>query len=263
MPFQISRHAVDRGLEARFYANNFKVAPVYKMAQLASLVSRDIWSPCIWRYGNRAKSNFLAADFIGLDFDDPGTTLVQARELFAGHAHVIGTTKSHQKDKGGVVCDRFRVVLQLERRVENLEEYEHTAATIFVRYKTDPAVKDGGRFFFPCAEIVSVSESGEFIPVATPKVVPNKDAAQRNYNRYRLGRFQQYPGWLAGFLEKGSLTKSGGRNNTVYAAARELADLNIPQAQALGMIRTAPFDRTDFDDQEILVAIKSGFGGRS
>lgn len=45
-----------------------------------------------------------------IDVDD-GLSIEDAKGLFADYTYLISTTKSHQKDKHGIVCDRFRLIL--------------------------------------------------------------------------------------------------------------------------------------------------------
>ena len=47
---------------------------------------------------------------VGIDVDN-GVTLNQVKELLKDYTYIIYTTKSHQKDKGGIACDRFRILL--------------------------------------------------------------------------------------------------------------------------------------------------------
>ena len=50
-------------------------------------------------------------DLIILDIDD-NLSIEDAKYIFKNYKTFICTTKSHQKDKHGKVCDRFRVILQ-------------------------------------------------------------------------------------------------------------------------------------------------------
>jgi len=46
-----------------------------------------------------------------LDIDE-NLTINEAKDIFRDYKYFICTTKSHQKEKKGIVCDRFRVVLK-------------------------------------------------------------------------------------------------------------------------------------------------------
>lgn len=49
-------------------------------------------------------------DMLVFDIDD-GISIAEAQKMFKKYKYLIGTTKSHQKDKKGVICDRFRLCL--------------------------------------------------------------------------------------------------------------------------------------------------------
>lgn len=55
---------------------------------------------------NNSEQNLLI-----LDIDD-GLTIKEAKNIFSKYKYLIATTKSHQKDKKGKVCDRFRIILE-------------------------------------------------------------------------------------------------------------------------------------------------------
>ena len=52
-----------------------------------------------------------------LDFDD-GLTWEQAEDKFRDYDFFMYETKSHQKDKNGKVCDRFRIMFPLDRTIK-------------------------------------------------------------------------------------------------------------------------------------------------
>ena len=45
-----------------------------------------------------------------LDIDD-GITIQKIQNMFKKYTYIIGTTKNHQKEKKGKVCDRFRMII--------------------------------------------------------------------------------------------------------------------------------------------------------
>jgi hypothetical protein len=55
---------------------------------------------------NNDKQNLLILDV------DSGLTINEAREKFKDYKYFICTTKSHQKEKKGVMCDRFRIIFE-------------------------------------------------------------------------------------------------------------------------------------------------------
>lgn len=132
---------------------------------LQDIVSSTTWSPGVFKDELRNKSNFTQSEIIGLDFDE-GTDLSSAIKMFNSFKHIIGTTKSHQKEKNGKVCDRFRVILFLAHPVYNRELYEGTVAKFLSDFPTaDKACKDASRQFYPCTEIVSINQYGNLVNV--------------------------------------------------------------------------------------------------
>lgn len=110
------------------------------------------WSPGIFD-GNRAKCNVIEAQAIALDIDD-GLTIAEAmgHPFIARYAAAIYPSPSHQKDKNGVRCDRYRIVFLLAEPVHSVPAYEKCVAWVMAQVKAaDPACKDASRFFYGSA----------------------------------------------------------------------------------------------------------------
>lgn len=109
------------------------------------------YSPSFFRDGHRSSSNYIGGnEVVFLDIDD-GMTLDEAKELFDPLQAIIVTTKSHRKEKNGVVADRFRVVIALDEPMDlDASEYRDAMDAIFEYYGSvaDKATKDPARFFF-------------------------------------------------------------------------------------------------------------------
>ncbi len=56
--------------------------------------------------------------FLALDFDDGSPTYEEALKEFDKYTYFAYTTRNHQKEKNEKVCDRFRIILLLERELE-------------------------------------------------------------------------------------------------------------------------------------------------
>lgn len=75
--------------------------------------SKIQFSNLMWDKGIK-KPKFLQTekiDCIILDIDD-GMSIKQFQDMFKKYKYVIGTTKSHQQEKKGLICDRFRAVIK-------------------------------------------------------------------------------------------------------------------------------------------------------
>ena len=148
--------------ETEYYAKGWQTLQIKMFGQFLSVIKSHCWSPCVWKNGHRLKRNFLSADFIAFDIDSPGSpTLADAMRTWCDAKHVIGPTKSHQKPKHGVVCDRYRVIVKTDVRIEDLGVYEYNEKIAIDHYGADKACRDGGRFFFPCTDIAQSLRDGE------------------------------------------------------------------------------------------------------
>jgi hypothetical protein len=92
--------------------------PIYKSVkvrwdELPSLFKSDYRQLSPFEYiGGVKKSenwNNENQDLLIFDIDD-GLPLTEARDMFSRYKHFIYTTKSHQVDKKGVICDRYRII---------------------------------------------------------------------------------------------------------------------------------------------------------
>lgn len=81
---------------------------------LYKVVSSDYrqYSPYYYRNNTKKGVNWDNTQQDLLIFDiDSDMSIDEARKKFGKYKHLITTTKNHQVDKNGVVCDRFRVIL--------------------------------------------------------------------------------------------------------------------------------------------------------
>ena len=87
-----------------------------KFEQLHRMVSSDYrqYSPFLFKDGTKKSENWNNdnQNILILDIDD-GLTIDKAKETFKCFKYFICTTKSHQKEKKGLVCDRFRIILPI------------------------------------------------------------------------------------------------------------------------------------------------------
>ena len=235
--------------KGNFYSKNWKGTKANSADEIGKLVSTYTNSPCMWAHGIRNKKNFVRADWLGLDFDE-GMSLKDALFEFEPFLHVIGTTKSHQIDKGGKVCDRFRVFLKFCSPCNDARDYEHTVKTFVSQTRADKACVDAARYFWPCKEIVRVKPFGDLIGVfKAPEIPPkarqnfaNKRKAYENHHK----KNGTYPLWIDGKLEGGCAI--GTRNKTTYMIAAELSKLGFGKDKIVDMIEQSSIPACGADD---------------
>jgi hypothetical protein len=104
-----------------------------------------------YRLGTNNQGNIM---LICLDYDD-GMTIEKAKSKFSKIQSLIITTRSHQIDKSGQKCDRFRVILSLDTPL-NIPTSEYPdfldALNAATGGKVDPSTKDLARFYFASPE---------------------------------------------------------------------------------------------------------------
>lgn len=115
------------------------------------------YSPFIYRGNYRLSSNYIknTSNCLILDFDD-GLTVDEFKER-ANFAYAIGTTKSNNIEKNGVISERFRVIIPTETAI-NLDsrEFSDLMEEIFLIFpEADRACKDTARAYsgYPGAEV--------------------------------------------------------------------------------------------------------------
>ena len=129
--------------------NSMEVPMFGSTKSIEKLIHSDISNFVLAHFkdGKRKKDNVLQnINCIALDIDEGGS-LEDTIEYLKPYTYLIYTTKSHNKDKGGVIADRFRVIIPFkyvvtidsDRFIElydnianaiNLQIYDHNAKDI-------------------------------------------------------------------------------------------------------------------------------------
>lgn len=235
------------------------------LVQLAAIVQERAWAPIRWRLGACLSENFIDSHWMALDFDETDYTLAQALGDWSDSVHVIGTTKSHgiPKDKKPAK-DRFRIIVPWAEPILCAKTYAYNLERLIASHGADATCSDPARFFWPCREIISVNRSGYLQPVkpyAEPERLAVNSEQLAELRRDVFGR--ALPVWIADFVNRGKLPPfqklNGSRKWACFAAAAKLRDLGWQVGDTANLIHAAPFDRANFDDDEIDAAVKSAF----
>ncbi len=223
----------------------------------------------------RLNENFIQANVVVLDFDD-GFPLLRAIEKFQSFKCVIGTTKSHQKEKttnAGKVkpaCDRYRVFLFPENPILSLEEYWATVKGLAdylvgkdydpIRDKNllpfDPASFTGTTPYMPCREIVFEEPEGQLVKVLQPK--PKIIREEIIPNPGEKGRLAKA---TLDFIAQGETLGNWHRN--FFKSCIDLKEQNysIDEARTL-LKRASSVGQLDNHDESVLNDVYTKRGGR-
>ena len=185
--------------------------------------------------GTRSKNNIIREySIVAFDIDD-GTTLKDAFRIFSDFTYVIYTTKSHQKEKNGEICDRFRIVLptkyifncsndQYKSMMENLADA--VGLTIY-----DTSTLQPYRLWFTNENGNRYINEGELIDITT--MIP--ETIQREYVQAQIEKIKDTDepedevdkrnyGYLRWFL---NTTTQGNRNVNLFKYGKFLKDLSL------------------------------------
>lgn len=111
--------------------------------------SGSCYCACKLKNNYRADNNFDGSvDVLIIDIDED-CTIEQAKVLFKRYEFFIITSKSHQKEKNGIVCDRFRIFFKLDKTINIRQEMEEIYSLFIDKYPfVDTSCRNVSRFFY-------------------------------------------------------------------------------------------------------------------
>ncbi len=113
--------------------------------------SAFMYSAGTFKGGHRTKSNYQSKqNLIIIDIDD-GMKLETAKMMFSNYKCLIATTKSHQKEKNGITCDRFRIIFITDRTIKlDSDMYSRFMANVYeaLGVPADESCKDSSRMYY-------------------------------------------------------------------------------------------------------------------
>ena len=224
--------------------------------EVAKIITKYPSSNCLWGNGDRKKTNFRQALWLGLDFDE-GTTLEQGIENFRQYIHVIGTTKSHMLKKNGVAHHRFRVFLKFSELCVSKDDYEFTCKKWVSKYNADKACVDAARFFWPCKEIVSLNFIGKVVKIlnADDEVQRKKEEYKKRTDKMKL----MYPDkGIPAHIQNKLRFGTANRNIACYGIGSDLTKLGFSFEEIVSLVENSAIISNGFPINEALSAIKSG-----
>lgn len=246
-------------------------------------VCRDFggsYSPCHYENGYRLDSEAKvgSVNSIMLDFDD-GLTLADAAYMFGDYEGVIATTKSHQKDKNGTVCDRFRVILPTDSPITlNASEYKDLMVQVMKKYpQADKSCKNISRFYFMTKDSKVIRLQGDklfdwkhyhnnalldkesAVKISQIKSIKPKDMnplleAETKADWYRQHKNTQK---LLDVLNHDTKFVTGQRNNTLYSWTRHLQDVGLNDSEVIEIMEFLNAQRDSVPDKELTLIFRS------
>jgi hypothetical protein len=141
------------------------------------------YAPIEFKGGKRNnESTAPLSNIIVLDVDD-GMSMDYAKELFAEHYAIIAPTRNHGKEKGGVINDRFRVILLADKYITTTPEIYKEFMQNIARYysvKIDDKCFDKAHIYYsnPTDEVWFGSCEKKF---EVAKLIPKEKKENRKH----------------------------------------------------------------------------------
>ena len=206
----------------------------------ALVQSKNVQSFCLNHFeatdkapdGHRKKDYVIPGqNMLGLDIDE-GMTIKEAQEKLSMYQYILYTTKSHQKDKNGIICDRFRIIIPTKTTFYVTPEqhkglYENITEILEIP-SYDVATRNQGRLWFTSPEATVVAKNdGDLLDVRC--CIPETETAQHiipNLENLRPTDEDEISRRTYGMQKHTLINAVGGnRNNALFALAKFLKDI--------------------------------------
>jgi hypothetical protein len=181
-----------------------------------------------FKNGYRNKDNVITSfSLLMLDVDG-GTTLDMAKIILSDYTYLISTTRNHQKEKNGIVCDRFRIIMPMEYTLDlTVEQYSNFMKNIMedLPIELDRQCTDASRFFY--------GASGEYwynegILINCDKYVSNTGESE-TYRKAGSNLSKKNIGGISQYIIR---NQHGGRNSALIKLALLLMDTGYTHDEA-------------------------------
>ncbi len=109
------------------------------------------YSAGTFKKGYRNKENYEQKQNLVIIDVDEGMKVETAKAMFSNYKCMIATTKSHQKEKNGITCDRFRIIFVTDRTIKlDSELYSEFMGNVYTSLgvPADQSCRDSSRFYF-------------------------------------------------------------------------------------------------------------------
>jgi len=106
--------------------------------------------------GNHRKNdNFLNTKFIGVDIDDglSHNSAIQRLEKYKIN-YILGFTENHMRDKHGITCERFRILIELNEVITDVRLFDEAISLIKTELfpEMDKGAMDAARVWAPFSQ---------------------------------------------------------------------------------------------------------------
>ena len=176
-------------------------------------------------------ANYLQEQNLFIIDIDNDLTLENAKNLFSGMTYLIATTRTHQKEKKGIICDRFRIILptmstfHLSPAVYS-DMYMNVINSLGIE-EADTQCRNASRWYYGNPDGEYWYNEGELLDIRTfiPDSSEHKEASS-SVNKYDTSTYDapasvRVDAALRWFLAN---TSKGNRNKNIFLLGALLKD---------------------------------------
>lgn len=120
---------------------------------------------CKLKNEERRDSNFDGYVDVLIADIDAGCTIEEAKQIFSSYEFWLITSKSHQKEKNGLVCDRFRMFFKLNKTIHIKEKFDELYKRFIDKFSfVDRSCRNVSRLYYssPKDAIVIYNKGKEY-----------------------------------------------------------------------------------------------------
>ena len=179
-------------------ASNYIHYPDVTFDDIPDMVTSGLnYCACRLKDEYRLDNNFDGAvDVLIIDVDE-SCTIDMAQKIFSKYTYYLITSKSHQKLKNDVVCDRFRLFIPLDKTIHIREKMEEVYGRFIDKCDfIDTSCRNVSRFFYASPnDAIIIHNKGikystntphieQDIPIPkpqTPKPLPNQEFTYKTW----------------------------------------------------------------------------------
>lgn len=237
----------------------FTPQEIESLHELSEVITKTNWSCGIFKDDHRNIENFISSDFMALDIDD-GVSIEEAARRLKDYSHIIAPSRNHKKEKNGLIADRFRAVVVLDKKIDNKNDYYTTYQKLLELFpEADTACKDPSRLFYPSKEVYNVKTQKERFSVVEYKEPKVEQDVTEFIKRGQLSR----P--TLDLLQFGA--PAGTRHSRLYKAAKDAAENNYSLDDFVDLVKDANnrlnIWNTEEWESDVIVTTKDAFSGQT
>lgn len=227
--------------------------------ELAEIVTKQVICCGILDNGYKSKTSFQRSFIGAIDVDEGGEySLDQAMKEFCDTICIIGTSRNHQVEKNGVVCDRYRIFVVWEKPCVSIDAHANSLIPLQLDYNSDASANSGVQLFYPLKEIVAVNDSGYLQPIQAMPSDASGFQTKTDIEMHRAMSNGMRKGWVKRFLNEGKIPAfHKSRNWCVWEVCLLLLIEGLKPGKILELVKGAPFDRQGFDNANFEARLKS------